>query len=723
MYTVSDGQGGTNTATVTITVNGINDPPVAGDDSGDGFTTGRDNLFITGNVLDNDSDAEGDQLSIVTVNTSGTIGNVTNNNDGTFDYDPNGRFSGLSLGQTAMDSFTYTVTDGNDTDTATVTVTIVAGTVQFLLDTTDLLGTPISQVEANTPFLLHAFVQDIRGPDQPNTRGVSQAFIDVTFDSSLATSDGQFTYGPAYQELNDGNVTPGLVDEAGGSQTGFGFEPPFVGPLGSESFLLFSLIFVAQETGVVNFVSDPAEVPIEHDVTIFTPPVTVPSADIIYGTTAITVLPDPLVLGPDEYTTDEDTSFTTGNVLDNDLDAENDPISVSGFDTTGTQGIVTSNGDGTFNYDPNGEFEFLGPGQTATDNFTYDATDGENTDTGTVTIIVTGVNDGPIANDDSGVGFVTEADSAFVTLDVLTNDTDIDGGPLTVTDLDTTGTIGQVTSNGNGTFNYDPNGQFDIGLGQVSTDTFSYTVSDGNGGTDTATVTVTIRSIPTSAGGFVYVDSNNDGQKDDAERAIGGVEVRLKRVDIPGQAPIRVTTDASGRFDFAIEEAGIYKLIEDHPYQYVDGIDTVNGVINVGANDRITIDTANASGNQNVLFGERSLQPDFISMADFLNDTLRQGIVVGLDASGNQLWYSLLDGGWDGIAAVDLTFSNDESIAHLTVSLAGGGDLMYDVPTALELEFFRERGENSLGRVVQLIGTAEDFEQFAVDAAFAELGG
>ena len=67
-------------------------------------------------------------------------------------------------------------------------------------------------------------------------------------------------------------------------------------------------------------------------------------------------------------------------------------------------------------------------------------------------------------------------------------------GTLSVASFDTTGTLGLVTSNGNGTFNYDPNGGFEsLAAGQSATDSFSYTLSDGQGGTDTATVTVTVQ--------------------------------------------------------------------------------------------------------------------------------------------------------------------------------------------------------------------------------------
>ena len=108
-------------------------------------------------------------------------------------------------------------------------------------------------------------------------------------------------------------------------------------------------------------------------------------------------------------------------------------------------------------------------------------------------------NQAPVAADD-GIGdpsFTTDEDTAFTTGNVLDNDGDPDEvDTLTITSIDTTGTLGTVTDNGDGTFNYDPNGQFEsLGVGEITTDTFTYIVDDGNGGTDTATVTITIEGV------------------------------------------------------------------------------------------------------------------------------------------------------------------------------------------------------------------------------------
>ncbi|MDJ0517457.1 MAG: FG-GAP-like repeat-containing protein [Trichodesmium sp. MO_231.B1] len=100
----------------------------------DAVTTDEDSL-LSGNVLTNDGDGENDPLTVTEVNSNAAdVGSqvtlpsgalLTLNIDGTFDYDPNGQFESLNDGDTATDSFTYTIDDGNGgTDTATVNVTI-----------------------------------------------------------------------------------------------------------------------------------------------------------------------------------------------------------------------------------------------------------------------------------------------------------------------------------------------------------------------------------------------------------------------------------------------------------------------------------------------------------------------------------------------------------------------------------------------------------------------
>lgn len=111
-YTISDGKGGSASAMVSVTVNPVNDPPIAADDSA---ITDEDVTAMI-NVLENDSDVDNDRLTIVSV-TQPSSGTAMINGTG-IRYVPNHNFDG-------RDSLTYAISDGNGgQDTATVSITI-----------------------------------------------------------------------------------------------------------------------------------------------------------------------------------------------------------------------------------------------------------------------------------------------------------------------------------------------------------------------------------------------------------------------------------------------------------------------------------------------------------------------------------------------------------------------------------------------------------------------
>jgi len=204
-----------------------------------------------------------------------------------------------------------------------------------------------------------------------------------------------------------------------------------------------------------------------------------------------------------------------GSGIDDDVDG--DAFNVSEVDgvtgNVGTQfalasgALLTLNANGTFAYDPNGQFEALGVGQTGTDTFDYTIDDGNGgTNMATATVSITGLNDAPVAEDDA----VTTNEDTILNGDVFADngsgiDDDIDGDAINVILVNGVTNVGTqfalasgalLTLNANGTFAYDPNGQFEaLGIGQTATETFDYTIDDGNGGTDTATATVSITGV------------------------------------------------------------------------------------------------------------------------------------------------------------------------------------------------------------------------------------
>ncbi|MFH2002414.1 MAG: tandem-95 repeat protein, partial [Planctomycetota bacterium] len=112
--TVSSGLSGTMTATLDVTVHAVNDGPVGVVDQ---VTTMEGVPLITGNVLANDTDLEGDTLTVESY-TQPEYGSIIYNEDGTFTYLPHPGYVG-------SDSFTYTLSDGHGgTDTVEVTIQV-----------------------------------------------------------------------------------------------------------------------------------------------------------------------------------------------------------------------------------------------------------------------------------------------------------------------------------------------------------------------------------------------------------------------------------------------------------------------------------------------------------------------------------------------------------------------------------------------------------------------
>jgi len=181
----------------------------------------------------------------------------------------------------------------------------------------------------------------------------------------------------------------------------------------------------------------------------------------------------------DAYDTDEDTTLPVDapGVLGNDSDRPDDPLSAEVVGAPG-HGILTLGPDGSVLYTPLPDYH--GP-----DTFTYRACDDEGACSApeTVTITVRPSDDAPDALDDVSA----TAEDTPVTVEVLGNDSDVEGSPLTVVDF-AQPSGGRVDCTPAGACTYAPAPDF------AGDDAFVYTVSDG-GGEATATVRVTVAAV------------------------------------------------------------------------------------------------------------------------------------------------------------------------------------------------------------------------------------
>jgi len=543
-YTAQDTAGGFASATVTVSVVTVNDPPTAHDDAA---STSEDTA-ITIDVLGNDTDPENEALSVKSITQPGH-GMAAIDAEGTVTYTPNLNFNGT-------DTFTYIAGDGLlDSGTATVTITVnpvndapsavddiaeteanTAVVMDVLANDSDIEGDSLTVVQISDPshgtVVLNAADQTVTYTPAPGFAG-QDSFTYAAFDGDSTSNTATVTVETAAVDYDayaaaEPIVTYGVVTGtiAGTTAAGDGLVQSIEeGPNGPAAYSLrveYTLHTEADPAGV----SEPVTINLGHTWTggtadglliklvvggVWTD-ITADIADGQYQASALDIIDaqgdihiqfsdkvnqkkevkDTLVIdllyahivvGPrnitaqdDSYTIDEDGILTVdaaAGVLINDNDADMDTLTASiavgpGF------GSLTLNSDGSFMYTPDANYNGL-------DSFTYTASDGNgNSAAAAVVITVTPVNDAPAASNDSA----TTQQNTAVVIDVLANDFDIDGDTLAVTGI-TVPTNGTVDF-ANDTITYTPNADY------IGSDSFTYTISDGHGGTAVGTVMVTV---------------------------------------------------------------------------------------------------------------------------------------------------------------------------------------------------------------------------------------
>ncbi|MGV0714852.1 Ig-like domain-containing protein [Mycolicibacterium sp. XJ662] len=492
-YTVSDGNGGTSTAIVSVTVTAVQDAPAPQDDA---YITEEDTpLTIPApGVLDNDIDVDGDDLSALLINPP-VHGSITLNGDGSFTYTPFEDFHGL-------DSFTYAASDGNGgSATATVYVRVtpvndapVANDDNVVTDedesiVVDVVGND-SDADRDTLVVIEA------GPAGNGTVAVANGVITYTPDRDFNGADS-FTYtvtdgnggtatATVYVTVNPVNDAPVAVDDAVtvdedsgatvvdvlGNDTDIDDDDLSVTAAGAAGNGTVTLV-----DGVLTYTPDTDF----HGTDSFTYTISDSNGGTATATVTVTVKPvndDPVAVD-DDVATDEDTPVVI-DVLANDDDIDRDELAVAEVEAPNNGSVTVS--DGKITYTPNADFH-------GTDSFTYTVSDGNGgTSTATVYVTVNPVNDAPVAVDDfystqQGTELMIPAPG------VMANDFDVDGDELQATVIDGP-TKGIVSFTVDGAFLYTPNPEFH------GDDSFTYSVYDGDE-TATATVYITVEQVNT----------------------------------------------------------------------------------------------------------------------------------------------------------------------------------------------------------------------------------
>ncbi len=351
-------------------------------------------------------------------------------------------------------------------------------------------------------------------------------------------------------------------------------------------------------------------------------------------TQTVTITVDPvtdLTAADDTLTVDEDSVANPGDVSTNDSTLSGGTLTYA-VDTDVSNGTLNLNGDGTYTYTPDANFN-------GTDSFTYVVTDADSGEslTQTVTITVDPVTDLTAADDTLTV----DEDSVANPGDVSTNDSTLSGGTLTYA-VDTDVSNGTLNLNGDGTYTYTPDANFN------GTDSFTYVVTDADSGESlTQTVTITVDPVTdlTAADDTLTVDEDS--------------------VANPGDVSTNDSTLSGGTLTYAVDtdvSNGTLNLNGDGTYTYTPDA-------NFNGTDSFTYVVTDADSGES-LTQTVTITVDPVTDLTAADDTLtvdEDSVANPGDVSTND---STLSGG-------TLTYAVDTDVSNGTLNLNGDGTYTY----------------------------------------------
>ena len=476
-YTVTAG-GVTETATVNVTVDAVNDAPVNTLPST--YSTNEDTSLALAGISLSDVDVGSGTVTATFGVTSGTLtatsgGGVTVSGSGTAALTLSGTLANVNAYLAGASRPSYVpIADFNGAVTLTLTTSdggnTGSGGTKTDVDTSTITVVAVADI-----------VNDSATTNEDNAVTISVLSNDTFEDAGrtvTAVNGAAITAGGAGVSVTGGVVTLNMSGQL--------VYTPSANYTGTPSFTYTVTAGGVMETGTVNV-------------------------------TVGAVNDAPVNTLPSTYSTNEDTSVGLTGISLSDVDAGSGTLTATFGVTSGTLtatsgGGVTVSGSGTAALTLSGTLANLNTylagvsrpayvpvaNASGTVTLTLTTSDGGNTGSGgtltdvdTSTITVVAVNDAPVAADD----FYSTGQGVPVALDVLTNDQDIEHDVLTIVSIDGTpiavsGSVavtgGLVTLNANQTLTFTPTPGF------TGDATFAYGISDGNGGSDVANATISV---------------------------------------------------------------------------------------------------------------------------------------------------------------------------------------------------------------------------------------
>ncbi|MCV2402982.1 Ig-like domain-containing protein [Marinomonas sp. C2222] len=374
-------------------------------------------------------------------------------------------------------------------------------------------------------------------------------------------------------------------------------------------------------------------------------PVTVTDDQGATATTTLTITVTGTNDGPvatdDTATGTEDGGVITIDVLDNDTDVDGDTLTITEATVPAEQGTVAIV-DGKLEFTPAANFN----GEAT---ISYTISDGEESSSAEVAVTVDAVNDGPVATDDTATG--TE-DGGVITIDVLDNDTDVDGDTLTITEATVPAEQGTVAIV-DGKLEFTPAANFN---GEA---TISYTISDGEE-SSSAEVAVTVQDNVIGTPSIRFESTGDDNIYNSEE--------------VGDDGSVTATISVSGS---AIGDTLTYTVAGGEEITVtLDQDDIDNGVeVEVSPEDTVTATLSDAAGNTSDEASETAAGSD-VEIGTPL---------ISFESTGDDSIYNADEVGEDGTVTATISVAGSEVGDTLTYTIADGDEVTVTL-TAEQIE-------------------------------------
>ncbi|MCF9087017.1 tandem-95 repeat protein [Vibrio parahaemolyticus] len=701
-YIVTDGDL-TDEAKVTVTVTPVNDSPVAVDDT----TSIQEDTAVTIDVLTNDTDVDGDKLSIESASVpkeQGTVEVV----DGKLVFTPAENFNGDA-------EITYTVTDGELTDEAKVAVTVnpVNDAPTIKVDAVESITEDAVSTDTVVATLT---VRDTDTPEdqltvslENNSNGyfvlvgnevkLTQVGVDAVNNDELNLKDLTIS-----ASVSDG-VNPTASDSDSLIVNRVNDEPTVENAIAdqvlSEDFDAYTIdlneVFKDTDSSLEFSASgnNSIQISIVSGVATISPTAdwngsealtftaTDPSGESVSQTVNFTVAPVADIVA-DKATVVEDMP-TIIKVLGNDTFEGDDKVVSLDTNNGPANGTVSVNPDGSVTYTPNDNYH-------GTDSFTYIVTSGGVSESTTVNVDVTPVNDAPVAKDDTTI----TGEDTPVTIDVLPNDSDVDGDKLSIESASVPkeqGTVEVV----NGKLVFTPAENFN-GDAEIT-----YIVTDGQL-TDEAKVAVTVN--PVNDAPTIKVDAVESITEDAVSTDTVVATLTVRDTDTPeDQLTISLENNSNGYFVLVGNEVKLTQVGADAVNNDELNLKdlTISASVSDGVNptasdsDSLIVNRVNDAPTVENAIADQELSEDFATYTIDLNDAFKDSdSALNFSVSGNSNVLVSIENGiatisptadWNGSETLTFTATDPsgESISQtVNFTVAPVADIVADKATVVE---------------------------------------